>query len=1424
MRKILILVLLILCGSKVSRAACSGSSPTLTAASAAQADIQACITIAHNGDTILVPASAGVSYSTPVSIPSTVCVTINGQNGVTITSQIGFVINESATCESRVTGFTFSGGSSGPPSSSTNIIVNGGAFASRVDHNTFNATGVQIYIIVNSIDQSTGQSYPTVIDHNTFSCGYTAQAACEAIHNQGAVNASLQVGWVNNVSPGGPNMVFIEDNTFNQTGANNFNQISAVEQFYGSQTVIRHNTLNFCAQLDAHGTATFTGARWWEIYNNQFNNNNFSCPTNMQLRGGTGVVFNNVSDGTSTNSTPCSPACFIDIFNENGSTSTWPNEWQVGSGINGNTNGHVSCPGPLNNAPAQLWNNTNLPVGGAGPVPTVLINRDYFVSASQPATINWEEAASDTCSTVYNYAPYIYPHPLVSGSSSITISGASDFGNISQGTLSGWESLTLTNTGTASAGLTSYTITGTNSSDFLVFAGYNNTAVWTPSTTWTSGQFIVDSNGNMETVTTTGAGGTGTHPTWGTVIGQVTVDNAAKWNMIGAYPNGCGTTLAAGASCVIVLAFQPTAVAGTHEVATLNVNFTGGVSPATGAVSGTSSSAFVSPNLPVAPTQVNLPLLITHTAVNPYGTVLNQSLLVPSTTYTVCPSGCSFTDVNLQAALTQAFADCQTNTSLVLLFNTETIHTSSGFTVGNGINGCAPGKYLRFETNHPELLPPDGVRINHSFAGVMPQLVEDNANGYTIQLAHSMSNFEMRGIGFSNNSSFVSQGNFTFRCSDEVVTATAAIPKNIILDQLVFWAGGVTGNLSRNAILADCNNLAVINNDVENYQYTATDNQAIVSWCSDGPQLISNNTFSATTENFDIGGNGCAITDGGLSGNPFPVVSNVTVASNYIFKPLRWRSYNCGSTTGTFCGPGFSWIDLSPPPTTSACTSSQCQVNITFLENSVFIDMHPFDNTVLANCANTLFNGTYGILQNPLPTNVGGVFTFSVVNTSLNSTNAPNGTTTTGCTISSFYDPQYLPPADGAFQYDVKNLIEQKEGLNILYIGNWVATSWQGSQSEMLIFQETNPVLGTTNYAPWDATGNIRITTNTWDNADINGYGLDMWTALNAQLTNIAAAGSSLGTIAPIEFDNNLVYHLGPQFGYYEEWGSHGNPTAPTGNGQLPDLFFNHNTVLQNSVNPALGTFDLFQFASPNNLQVGQTPFLRNAINNSILDFGQIRNGAVAYPYVNQKCEINSGLAVPCFTPAAWVANIPLATVTGTSIPFGCTNTNNTASFQPNAGPAGVGSSFCPTANLGAVGLANTTINTGSSPISPGMQTVTPVSMTNISVGVVLFIGSSTNGEYVPVVATAGGTFTAPFVNAHTSQITTVIGTTPPSSSIAHGAGVDGLDIGANAAAVVTMTSWVPSGVPPGSVVAPPTKMFVKQISDLLLGRLNGAE
>lgn len=362
---------------------------TINAASCSTSDVQAAINSANSGDTVTVPAG---TCSWTVRIPNTKGITLSGasEGATKITNPAALRVASNSATPTRITGFGFTG-AGGNGTADIELAGSVSSAPYRIDHNTFtNSAGSWIFVAVSGNGAG-------LIDHNTF----TGSGASEEIHNLG-MGPSNYVGWTDDISPGGPDMVYLEDNTF--TSSNPTFICSGTESFYGSRTVLRNNTFNFC-QIDQHGTAGMIGARWWEVYNNNF----YTPPGQNQccyitMRGGSGVIWGNTSSGG--NGTTGG----IDLYEED--KGTWPLAYQVGSGINGDTNGHNSCPGvKLNSAPAYVWGNGTIPVNSQTPT-TVVSKRDYFVSSIQPSSMNWQEKSGDTCSTTYAYKPFPYPYPL----------------------------------------------------------------------------------------------------------------------------------------------------------------------------------------------------------------------------------------------------------------------------------------------------------------------------------------------------------------------------------------------------------------------------------------------------------------------------------------------------------------------------------------------------------------------------------------------------------------------------------------------------------------------------------------------------------------------------------------------------------------------------------------------------------------------------------------------------------------------------------------------------------------------------------------------------------------------------------------------------------------------------------------------------
>lgn len=385
---------------------------TITISACTSAAFTTAIGTAVTGDTVArtgPPCSS--AWAARVVIPPSKGITIDGGGNTTLTSW-GFAIQQ-GTSTTRVTGFIST--NSSVASNQATWVADGvpGNAAYRIDHNTFNGTDSTFLTVAGN--------GPGLIDHNAFNMN---NGPSEVIHNEG-VGFGNDAGWTDSLTPGSSAMVFIEDNTFVSTW--NFTVASAIQSYYGARTVVRHNDFtNFV--VDQHGTPGNVGARWWEIYENRFFANqppSICCA--MNLRAGSGVIFNN---------TRVTGSAGIDLFEEDTGCSPSPSnptgtygptcqvaKYQIGSGINGHTDGHATCSGgTINSSPVYIWGEGSWTAGSQ--TNNVRLGRDYFQSASQPATMSRMEVTGDTCATTYTYAPFTYPHPL-QGSAALSITTSS---------------------------------------------------------------------------------------------------------------------------------------------------------------------------------------------------------------------------------------------------------------------------------------------------------------------------------------------------------------------------------------------------------------------------------------------------------------------------------------------------------------------------------------------------------------------------------------------------------------------------------------------------------------------------------------------------------------------------------------------------------------------------------------------------------------------------------------------------------------------------------------------------------------------------------------------------------------------------------------------------------------------------------------
>jgi hypothetical protein len=387
----------------------SGSSraATTTATSCSSSAVQSAINSASNGDTIAVPGGSCTWSGGAVRISKAITLDGGGTTNITFSgsSPALSVTVPSTGGNVYVTGFSFTQGFTNGQYPISLDVSNSGNNAFRFHHNTLsdgNPSGPATLIGVSG--NGIG-----LIDHNTFTATQTAD---ELIHVLGTGGDSS--GWLSDVVPGSPVMIFIEDNTFtyNCPGCS-YGGTSALQSYYGARTVIRYNTFKLM-QIDQHGTAGMVWARWWEIYNNTWiTTTGQNQGTYMDLRGGAGVVFNNTHTG------PDQAHWGINLQDESGQLLG-----RVGRGI---YNPSYTDPGGQHISGAYFWNNTdssvvsgimNVTLGnGAGALTSGLDYFNFNSSTTQPAMHRCESAAdlSAGCPVSYTYVPYTYPHPLQGG-------------------------------------------------------------------------------------------------------------------------------------------------------------------------------------------------------------------------------------------------------------------------------------------------------------------------------------------------------------------------------------------------------------------------------------------------------------------------------------------------------------------------------------------------------------------------------------------------------------------------------------------------------------------------------------------------------------------------------------------------------------------------------------------------------------------------------------------------------------------------------------------------------------------------------------------------------------------------------------------------------------------------------------------------
>lgn len=392
--------------------ASQANAATVSSTSCSQAAVLTAISSSTDGDTVTVPAGS-CAWTSTTTVSKNIVLQGAGVDQ-TIISRAGLVLDvrgSSSTHSSRVTGFTFNG------AVRFNAPTNASAWF-RFDHNKVVRGNESIGIYDNHISGTER----ILIDHNQLIHTGTSEIRFWIFDGETGADPAV---WRQDSAVGTARNVFIEDNTIQNLNVKSGNEMF-FQIWWAGRVVLRHNTIhNFSIDAHDYRDNSQRGARSWEIYENTWTNASGVDLQWMNLRAGTGVVYNNILTETSQ-----LHAIGLLAYSAYGYVSPcccMPQGYpycmdQIGRGkfTGTKTPGDVSLAADCKNnranwsqalEPAYFWNNTRNGIastpsvgGGSGcaaecgvtqsEAAAIQLNRDYYTSAKP------------------GYTPFTYPHPL----------------------------------------------------------------------------------------------------------------------------------------------------------------------------------------------------------------------------------------------------------------------------------------------------------------------------------------------------------------------------------------------------------------------------------------------------------------------------------------------------------------------------------------------------------------------------------------------------------------------------------------------------------------------------------------------------------------------------------------------------------------------------------------------------------------------------------------------------------------------------------------------------------------------------------------------------------------------------------------------------------------------------------------------------
>jgi hypothetical protein len=174
-------------------------------------------------------------------------------------------------------------------------------------------------------------------------------------------------------------------------------------------------------------------------------------------------------------------------------------------------------------------------------------------------------------------------------------------------------------------------------------------------------------------------------------------------------------------------------------------------------------------------------------------------------------------------------------------------------------------------------LPPPGVRIDPSYARVLPKL--EAASGSVITAAPGAQYYRFIGLEIRPAPNV-----FLYQLVDlgSGARVDAALPHNLVFDRMYLHGDPQRG--LRRAIALNSRTTAVIDSYISDCKEVGAEAQAILGWGGPGPFKIVNNYLEGAGENVMFGGVDPAI--------PNLVPADIEIRRNHFAKPRQWRQHD----------------------------------------------------------------------------------------------------------------------------------------------------------------------------------------------------------------------------------------------------------------------------------------------------------------------------------------------------------------------------------------------------------------------------------------------------------------------------------------------------------------------------------------------------